>query len=191
MTTDQTTTKIHPWEKAGLGLAPFRFIGFFMDYGPHRMIVRGVNGEPVEIEVGSPGQPMSSCDYCGQGIGDVYRVRSSDGREFKVGCDCIAKVDADKTVANYTAVEKVAKKAKNDAAKKRDGARADAAAALVFDEGEKNDRVREILASRPHPSLDGRSLQDYVSFMFANAARAGQMRATRIVEKVAAELAAK
>lgn len=190
MTTETTATtpKIHPFEKAGLGLAPFRFVGFSTDYGPHHLVIKGANGLPVEVTVGAPGQPMSSCDYCGQGIGDVYHVKSSDGRSFKVGCDCIRKVGADKMVANYSAVEKEAKKVKNAAAKSRDGARADAASALVFDEGEKNDRVREVLASRPHPTIDGLTLQDYVSFMFSQAGRSGQMKVVRIVEKIVAEL---
>ncbi len=189
-TTTEKTDRVHPFEKRGLGVAPFRFVGFYADYGPHRMVIKGVNGEPVEVTVGSPGQPMSSCDYCGQGIGDVYRVRRSDGREFKVGCDCIAKVDADKTVANFGTVEREARKIKLEAAKSRDRVRANAAAALVLDEGEKADRVREVLASRPHPDFKDATLESWASFMFLRGGRSSQMKATRIVEKILAEIEA-
>ncbi len=32
-----------------------------------------------------------ACDLCGTAIWTVYRFRGSDGREFKVGCDCAEK----------------------------------------------------------------------------------------------------
>lgn len=69
------TLDIHPFERAGLGIAPFRCTG-------------------VEEKVYGPcNQPAGTCDYCGNGIKYVYHVRSSDGKEFGVGCDCIRKVD--------------------------------------------------------------------------------------------------
>lgn len=57
----------HPFERAGLGQAPFRFIG----------ATRG----------------RSSCCYCGTAIATKFFVRSADGQTFHAGCDCIAKTD--------------------------------------------------------------------------------------------------
>lgn len=69
--------KVHVFEQAGLGKAPFRCIGF------------GV--ETYQACPGAPVQPGTCCDFCGNGIMNVFRVRGADGRVFKVGCDCVAK----------------------------------------------------------------------------------------------------
>jgi hypothetical protein len=90
MTTTNTTTNwTHPWTRAGLGLAPFRFAGYYEDRGPRRWVEGG-----VEVVVGAPGQPMGVCSYCGQGIAHVYAVQSADGRRSTVGQDCIARLRA-------------------------------------------------------------------------------------------------
>lgn len=67
----------HRFEVAGLGLAPFRFVGFSVNV--------------IQYSDGSS-QAGGSCDYCGAGIANECQVQSSDGKRFKVGCDCIAKV---------------------------------------------------------------------------------------------------
>lgn len=62
-------TYIHPFEKAGLGVAPFRFDGY------------------AEIVFQIPGQAPragGSCDYCGTGIRDAFYVKSADGKRFKL-----------------------------------------------------------------------------------------------------------
>lgn len=83
----QTENGIHDFERAGLGKAPFRCVGMHTSLGPIRMA--GPGG--VTIEVGSPGQPMGCCAYCGQGIADCYTVKSADGKTFTVGCDCVRR----------------------------------------------------------------------------------------------------
>lgn len=62
------TVRSHPWEKAGLGRAPFRFV----------MMTK------------APGKG-DGCHYCGTGIVYLFHCVSSDGRKFHVGCDCIAR----------------------------------------------------------------------------------------------------
>ena len=72
--------KIHRWEAAELGKAPFTFIGV------DRITFGGsFPGDPIK--------PGSTCDYCGQAIMYVCQVRSSDGKSFKVGNECIRKID--------------------------------------------------------------------------------------------------
>lgn len=78
---------MHAFEKAGLGAAPFKFVGCYEDRGPK---VIGHQGG-CTITVGSPGQPMGTCKYCGQGILVCCVIRSSDGKEFTVGSDCVAR----------------------------------------------------------------------------------------------------
>jgi hypothetical protein len=72
-----TEIGMHVFERAGLGKAPFRFAGFFE--------------KKFQAHPGAPIQAGGSCDYCGTAIMGCYQVVSSDGRKFKVGCDCIEK----------------------------------------------------------------------------------------------------
>ena len=67
----------HKFELAGLGLAPFRFIG--------------ANEKRITYPDGSS-KAGSSCDYCATGIALECWVESADGKRFKVGCNCIEKV---------------------------------------------------------------------------------------------------
>lgn len=72
---------VHCFERRGLGKAPFRVVG----YG--REVFQAIPGDPA-----CPLQPGTCCDYCGQGIMDVAYIEASDGKRFKVGCDCVARV---------------------------------------------------------------------------------------------------
>ena len=65
---------VHPWEEAKLGKAPFRLTGYSQEiYQAHR---------------DAPIQPGTTCDFCGQGIMNVFHIESADHRRFKVGEDC-------------------------------------------------------------------------------------------------------
>lgn len=83
---------VHVFQKAGLGLAPFRCVGVVSKVGP---MVMG------NVTVGSAGQAMGTCDYCGTGIKDCYVIRSSDGKQFEVGCDCVAKTGDAGLIKSY------------------------------------------------------------------------------------------
>ena len=64
---------IHVFEKAGLGVAPFRFVGVEERRGPIQI--------SATLFVGAPGQPMGSCQLCGTGIADkrmVYRLEETE-----------------------------------------------------------------------------------------------------------------
>lgn len=102
------TNQIHCFEKAGLGVAPFRVVGFYV--------------KKYQACQGAPIQPGTCCDYCGTGIMNVYEIKSSDGRLFKVGCDCVAKT-ADKVLTDGVKVYQ--RKAREEkAAAKREAIRA-------------------------------------------------------------------
>jgi hypothetical protein len=72
-----TPATLHPFELAGLGEAPFRFLRVT---------------ENVYCAPGCPPKAGGSCDYCGTGIRWEFWVRGRKGPEFKVGCDCIYKL---------------------------------------------------------------------------------------------------
>lgn len=70
---------VHCFERAGLGKAPFAF------QGSHERTYQACPGAPI--------QPAGTCAYCGQGIRYCFIIRSSDGKLFEVGSDCVEKTD--------------------------------------------------------------------------------------------------
>lgn len=109
---DMQAAPVHPFQQAGLGKAPFQWVGVEERRGP-----LPVPGHPGMF-VGSPGQPMGVCDFCGTGIAECHFIRSSDGRTFMVGCECVRKTyDAGLTRAVKEATAK--KRRERTAAKKR------------------------------------------------------------------------
>ncbi len=120
----------HAFELAGLGIAPFRFIG---------------TQEKLFTVPGCPEatKPGSSCDYCGTAITTECWLRSSDGKQFKVGCNCIEKagdkgvMQAYKSSPEYRAKEQIKRNLKDKQVC------ADLDNLIAFN--------RDYLASQPHP----------------------------------------
>lgn len=67
----------HAFEVAGLGKAPFRFVG--------------ASDNVITYPDGTQ-KAGGTCDYCSTGIRLECRCVSADGKTFVVGCNCIAKV---------------------------------------------------------------------------------------------------
>lgn len=67
---------LHVFERAGLGKAPFRCVGF---------------SEAVISYPDGSIQPSGCCAYCFTGIRYTCIIKSRDGRTFTVGSDCVAK----------------------------------------------------------------------------------------------------
>ena len=67
----------HAFEAAGLGLAPFRFVGM---------------SENIITYPDGTTKAGGSCDYCGTGIRYQCAIVSTDGKRAVVGCECIRKV---------------------------------------------------------------------------------------------------
>lgn len=74
--TAPTTVRAHPWELAGLGRAPFRYVGMYEN------LFRMPDGSA---------KAGGTCDYCGTGIRYCFKCVSADDKAFVVGCDCIAR----------------------------------------------------------------------------------------------------
>lgn len=150
--------KVHVFEKAGLGKAPFTFIGMYVDRGPKNM----GNG----YTVGSPGQPMGTCDYCGTGIANCCRIQSSDGKVFVVGTDCVektgdsglrAQVDKEKIKARHASDDQKIEAGKTWA--------------------EENRPILETLPYGRH------NLYESLQWYFKNAGRSGKLRVLRDARK--------
>jgi len=172
-----TTLDIHPWEKAGLGVAPFRFVGM---------------SEKVYVAApGCPEQPAGTCDYCGNGIRYVYHVESADGRRFGVGCDCIRKLDRECLVnatdfeRQVAAQKRKLRQAQTAARRAKDEARIAAAFALI----DSRPDIQQAFAARPHPfeamAKEGQTFADYVDWMRRMAGVSGGLKIAREIEKAA------
>ncbi len=150
------TSTIHRFERAGLGLAPFHFTG-------------SVREKTYQAAPGAPVQNGSTCDYCSTSIRYEFWVKSSDGKTFKVGCDCIHKSDDAGLIKQISAAERQMRDMKNKAAKARKmerlAVRTEAAMKTL-------PSVRGKLAGEPHPNSylasEGKTLLSYVEWCLAN-----------------------
>lgn len=142
----------HPFTVAGLGNAPFSFIGM-------RENVFN-NGDGT-----TKGGGM--CAYCGTGIRNEFVVRSACGKQFVVGCDCIRKVNDTRLIAAIASAERLHKRklAADRKIKKENEARVEITAL----ESEFNDALLN-LQSLPHPNSyfasQGKTAADYYRFFF-------------------------
>jgi hypothetical protein len=106
---------IHPFTRAGFGPAPFRCVGMTV--------------ERYQACHGAPVQPGTSCDYCGTGIMYAFWIVNADSsRRFKVGCDCVAKTNADVDgfKAEKAKHDKTLRDERNKAARERRAAKREA-----------------------------------------------------------------
>ena len=160
---------LHPFEEAGLGKAPFKFVGHERRVGPIDL------GEGRSV--GAPGQPMGTCDHCGMGIADCYHVESSDGKRFVVGCQCIEKLYNSKNRTTRDLHRDPAyrefKKEKNRIATARRHAREKQKIA----EGKEWAEAHEAeLKKLPNPNREGESRWDQYIWFMKNAGNAGCIR---------------
>lgn len=161
----QAGTKSHKFERAGLGVAPFRFVGTY------EAKYQACHGAPI--------QPGASCDYCGTGISRVFVVKDSTGKEFKVGSECVRHT-------GDAGVIDEAKRAAREIERARRSAKATerirlARLALRNDAG--------LLTDYPHPrgfvdraTGDPLTLRDWAEWMLANAGTQGKVQAARVIE---------
>ena len=166
-------TAVHPFEKAGLGKAPFRFVGHEYRVGP----ISISDGTTV----GSPGQPMGTCDYCYTGIADCCMIRDKNGKTFVVGNVCVNKVGEAKL---SKAADTEVKKARREREKSRKASRIKNAQELL----EGSFVLEASLREKDHPTIPGKTLLDYVEWMFRYAGTAGKLKVSRIVEKTEKEI---
>lgn len=174
--TNETTeaTRIHPFEAAGLGIAPFKFVGMDRKVGP---IDLGGG-----MFAGAPGQPMGTCDYCGNGIADCCNIKSADGKFFVVGTTCVEKTTS-KGARLLTEVQQAVKAARKVATDARNAAKIEAARA-----GLEIEAVREYLASKESPNAyrasKGDTLLDWAVWMMRSAGTTGRLEVARVVAAV-------
>lgn len=159
--------KVHPFERSGLGKAPFRFVGM---------------KEKVHV-AGDHVQAGGTCMHCGMGIRYCYWIESADGRQSYVGSTCIGKTGDARLVPLVESEERKRKRAQRD-----ERARLARVATRKSLES-----IRERAAQLPHPNehmaARGLTLADYgdyaVSRCSDRAAREMVAKIVRLVEEAA------
>lgn len=182
--TRMTDNARHPFEVAGLGQAPFRFIGMHeQDRRYGESILNRAEYERTGVAVTT--KPGGSCAYCGTYILNMYNVRSSDGRVFHVGSECIEKTGDRKLIAPAKAARSKASRVKREA--KATEVKGELATLLASPE------ARAKLAAAPHPkplawrSPEENTLLFYVEFLARRAGAAGRKKALALALRVLAE----
>lgn len=171
---------IHAFEQAGLGKAPFRYVGMeYQEISYGQAVVGHAGGVPITTK------PGGLCAYCGQYIVNMFGVESADGNRFHVGCECIRKTGDAGMMKLVAADEKKRKNAQREAAEKR---------------RKENDRhtclydletVAHLLAANPHPNNyranEGDTEFDYVRWMIHHKIYGTAAKIIRSYQKKAAE----
>lgn len=171
--TTTTAAKIHPFEARGLGRAPFRCVGSYEDRGPHYL----ADGS----QIGAPGQPMGSCDYCGQGIAHCFQIQSADGKTFVVGSDCVAKTNRE---AATTAEQRALVNQVNNVVKAHKRAQRHANEAKKMEEARAwFDANRAALEALPNPYREGESRWQQVEWYRNHAGVKGNLDLYRAAKK--------
>ena len=172
---------LHLFARQGFGIGPYKLVG----HNPECTVqnLAKARGQDLGLWPG-PDQPAGTCDSCGQGIKDVYTLRSQDGTEFDVGCDCVEKAFKLSGCKVVDPALREIRRIKAAAAKKREAARVVELAARLNDDN----ALRALLSSMPHPKAwaaeQGQTLLDSIEWFFGHAGHAGKMKMVRMVAKI-------
>jgi hypothetical protein len=163
----ETLKSTHPFEQSGLGKAPFR--------------VMGMTEKRFTTPEGS--KPGGTCDYCSAGILYCFAIRSSDGKEFVVGSDCVKRTSqASKLLTDVQMLKREHDRQKRHAATRAYHERLGERYHAIF---EMADTVA-LLKALPHPKIPGKSLHDYATWIWHNAGTAGAERVIALVAEATA-----
>jgi len=159
--------KIHKFEEAGLGKAPFRVVG----------------GGQIPKDRDNNPRGVGSCHYCGACIRQVFVIESADGKQFKVGSTCVEKT-GDKGMIDVVKrkVNEIKRQQRYDReAKKR------AEAKIEIDQILADEKIVEKLNNEPHPNdyyaSQGKTFLDYIQWNLQNAGHRGYMWAHKTLKK--------
>jgi hypothetical protein len=170
----------HAWEASGvLGRAPYTVLGFQGTAdraGEQRE--REANGLTFTTNLCG-----GTCAICHQAIFNVYRIRSADGVEFKVGPDCVSKAGDGgmkrRVKSDVNANNKRRRKA-------REQSRVDAANLLLADPAVKVELALYKHGHSYHASK-GLTRLDEAEFLLMRGGASGRLRACMMIEAAAAE----
>jgi len=160
----EAPASIHVFEQAGLGKAPFRFIGHL------EMPSRGLQeANPTAYNLAMSEHPrttnglgVGSCHFCGTPISTHCLIQSADGQTFFVGSDCVEKTGDAGLKAGIRRMARERNRTRNETRRRE---LTPVLEALVND----NEMT---LAGMPHPNShfarQGKTWKDYADWMMKN-----------------------
>lgn len=90
-----TAEKIHPFEKSGMGIGPFEFVGSILlpssTFAEHNPSAYQANLKEAHSEASRHGVRLGSCNHCGTGLMHHCIIRDSKDVRFVVGNVCVQK----------------------------------------------------------------------------------------------------
>lgn len=93
--------KIHLFEQAGLGIAPFRCVGFASL--PNRELAeKNPTAYNNALRDMPSGYHYGTCQYCSTALTNHCLIKSSDGKQFVVGSECVRKT-GDRGMVDFAA----------------------------------------------------------------------------------------
>ena len=163
-------TTTHPFERAGLGLAPFRSVG-----------IREIT---YVAYPGAPAQAGGTCHYCGTGIRYAVCVQSADNKDFIIGMDCAEKLyreDNAKSDKLLVAINDFRRQLEREKRHEREKRQLEEATQYLTTH-------RGALSNLPHPRhkeawASNMTFADYVDWMWLNAGTSGKLRVFRMAKK--------
>ena len=121
------SNKIHPFEKAGLGVGPFRMTGVISLPAPSfgEANPEAFNGAMrlAHEAAKRAGVSLGACEHCGAGLMHNAIVTDSTGKRFVVGLECAAKT-GDASLGSRSKIE--ANRIRRKAAAEREAAKREA-----------------------------------------------------------------
>ena len=171
------TKEIHPFERAGLGKAPFRYVGAaHQDLCYGEVILNRKEYEETGVRLTT--KPGGTCAFCGTYIVRMYDIESADGKRFHVGCECALKTSDAKLV---TAVKAAQRKVNRDARKDLAARKHVELKTLLADPD-----VRAALESKPHPHAGraalGDTLLSYLEWMRDHSGNRGTAKTLKLLK---------
>jgi len=93
-----STTELHPFEKAGMGVGPYRFLGIVEMPNPGEDSARNFAcGNPyAEVHAAGLKAGAGTCCCCGMAITVICIVADAKGDKWGVGSDCVLKTEDDR-----------------------------------------------------------------------------------------------
>ena len=167
----QSIDKMHVFEQAGLGIAPFKCVGFSTT-STRASLNSYCRSHGLMYTTNLCG---GTCDYCGTAIWNVFRIRSSDAKEFVVGCDCVLKT-------NDIGLRNIVGKITAEAAKARKQQSEQEKIAQLND-WVNDSEVRAKLTEIAHPKLRNLTMLNYVEWMIVHAGTTGKIKIWRLIDK--------
>lgn len=152
-----TCDTMHKFEASGLGPAPYVFIG--LESAADRGAIQSERAASGQIYTTNY---ATSCDYCGTGIQNAYWLQASDGRKFKVGCECIRK-SGDAGLARVVDAEEKAKRHAKSVANRTAKMQREQRLLAKFRDG-----GAASLKTLPHPKGREGTAYDYCEWCLAN-----------------------